>query len=132
MTRYSVYHMKMNERDESLMYAPIYWHLYTAEVEMIIALGFYVLLLFFTSFSITELWCVKRENNSVVELDPGTICHVFLFFFFLSLCSCRALPLPLFQFAMCPPQGAREVACFRMHGCERKIQHPSFRPDTHE
>lgn len=95
---------------------------------MMIDLGFVCVVVIFTFFSITVLWCVKRENNSGVELDPGTICHVFFF----SICSRRALPLPLFQFAMCPPQGAGEVACFRMHGCERKIQHPSFRPDTHE
>lgn len=65
------------------MYAPIYWHLYTAEVEMMIDLGFVcVLLLFFTFFSITVLSGVKRENNSVVELDLGTICRVCFFVFF--------------------------------------------------
>lgn len=47
------------------------------------------------------------------------------------ICSSRALPLSLFLSAMCSPQGAGEVDCFRMHGCERKIQHPFTCWDTH-
>lgn len=54
-------------------------------------------------------------------------CVTFCFFFLVFLiCSSRALPLPLFLSAMCPPRGAGEVDCFCMHGCERKIRHPSL------
>lgn len=43
------------------------------------------------------------------------------------MCSSQALPLPpICLTAMCSPQGAEEEDCRWMHGCERKIQHPSL------
>lgn len=74
-------------------------------------------------FSSVRNCCAKRDNNSVVELYPGTIS--------LLICSTRALPLSLFLSAMCPLQGAEEVDSFRMHGCEMKIQHPFTCCETH-
>lgn len=68
--------------------------------------------------------CEERELFRSRTLSRNYLC-VFL------ICSCRALPLSLFLSAMCSPQGAGEVDCFHMHGCERKIQHPFICWDTH-
>lgn len=64
------------------MYAPIYWHIYThiAEVGMI---NDVLLFVFLWLFFCIWYYGVKRENNSVVELYPGTICHIFFNLFIL-------------------------------------------------
>lgn len=45
-------------------------------------------------FSHIRFYCLKRQNNSVLELYQGTMCNLLS----------RALPFPLFSSAMCPPR----------------------------